>query len=114
LERTDADTKRWQREHNIPPDDPEPFGRIARAVVNVAGSCRERLFLLADAEDTLVEPSHATQVVESFGGEIVAGPEFSTQGGLGGLFNCTIFTTKRRSITPIREYLAKHASTPIG
>ena len=115
LERTDADTKRRQREHDIPQDDdPEPFFRIARAVVKLTGGYRERLFLLVDAENTLNEPSRATPVVESFGGKIVAGPESSTPGGLGELVNGEIFTIKRRSTTPAAEYLAKHTSTPIG
>ena len=114
LDRTDADMRRWQREHDIPHDEPGPFFRIARAVVKLAGGYRERLFLLVDAENTLNDPSQATPVVESFGGDIVAGPEFNTQGGLGDLFNFEIFTIKRRSTTPAAAYLAKHASTPVG
>ncbi|WP_127791901.1 hypothetical protein [Agromyces sp. LHK192] len=111
LERADADTRRWQLEHDIPQDiDREPSFRIARAVVDLTGRYRERLFLLVDAEDSPDAPTR--HVVESFGGEIVAGPEFSSSGGFGGLFNCEVFTIKRRSSAPATEYLANHTSAP--
>lgn len=113
LDRAHADMERWQREYNIPEHDQGPSFRIARAVVRLASGYRERLILLVDAGTTVSTPAHDTAVVESFGGEVVAGLEFSNLGGLGRLFNVDIFTIKRRSTRPAVEYLAMHASTPV-
>ena len=112
LERTDVYFERWQREHDIRPEDPGPFFRVARAVMKLGEEYRERLFLLVDAQGVLEDPSSAIAVAEDFGGEIVAGLEFSTDGGLGGLFNSEIFTIKRRSTASATDYLAMHASMP--
>lgn len=82
----------------------------ARGILRVDGRLRERLVLVDWGDETDEHSTtHALAALESFGGHLVAGPEFA-EGAVTHLANAgAVFRTRRRSRTPIAEYLATYA-----
>ncbi|MCJ1706243.1 hypothetical protein [Microbacterium sp. VKM Ac-2923] len=82
----------------------------ARGILRIDGQLHERLVLVDWGDETDEHSTtHAIAALKSFGGHLVAGPEFA-EGAVNHLANAgAVFHTRRRSSMPVAEYLAIYA-----